>query len=305
MCTVISNMIHKLRQAQVHQVTVLGHDQIDEDSCISSLLMCFILGHYGIEAEFKILDKKIPTQTKAVLKELGYNLDVFKVNELEHDENLFLVDHHQSIHPGVVVGCIDHHPTQKAFDYLIYDNGSASACSKKIYNYMVEDELDVPESMINMVAYALVIDTFDFKSPRGRQCDRIWLEEMVERHGLDYEKMVGYALHLTDLTMAVEKVAMCSLKAYEFESKKVMSTYILVKDVPDCMEGLLRYLQEQVKVRKLAMWVFLTINVVKSQTIEYRITLDGWEKINHQKLSSRAQEIMPEIEKCLSVKAKK
>lgn len=295
----LEKMINILKTHDITQLTVLGHDQIDEDSCISSLLLCEILDFYGIKAQFKILDTKIPGQTAAVMRELGYDLARFSAQETKDEDYLFLVDHHQTVHPGRVVGCIDHHPTDKTFDYLIYDNGKASACTKKIYDYMVAAGLRITEETINKVAYALVIDTFDFKSPRGRQEDQRWLEEMVGSYDLDYPKMVAYALRLTDLSEPIEKVAMSALKTYQFGTHQVMSSYILVKDKPACLNKLISYLQEEVGVRGLAMWVFLTIDVVKSQTTEYRITPSAYEEIVHPKLSSRAQEIMPQIEKLL------
>ncbi|MGL4344344.1 MAG: DHH family phosphoesterase [Cellulosilyticaceae bacterium] len=302
MKSIISQIISKLQRENIQEVTLLGHDQIDEDSCISSLLMCEILQRHGIVSRFKILDQTIPKQTQAVLHELGYGLEQFQVKSTSEEENLFLVDHHQTIHPGRVVGCIDHHPTQKQFDYFIYDNGLASACSKKIYNYMVQDGMTITKQHIRMVAYALVIDTFDFKSPRGKLEDKVWLEDVIKDTCLDYEQMVDYALKVTDLSAPIEQVAMSSLKEYVFHGKKVMSTYILVKEESTQIQDIIVYLQHQVSRKKLAMWVFLVIDVIKSQTVEYRIFPKGYEKIKHPKLSSRAQEIMPKIEQLLVLK---
>ncbi|MGL4738356.1 MAG: DHH family phosphoesterase [Cellulosilyticaceae bacterium] len=296
----LEKIISILKAHHITRLTVLGHDQIDEDSCISGLLLCEMLDFYGIQAQFKILDAKVPAQTAAVLAELGYDLEVFRAKETMPGEQLFLVDHHQTVHPGRVIGCIDHHPTQKAFDYLIYDNGEASACTKKIYDYSVAAGLEITRETVNKVAYALVIDTFDFKSPRGKAEDKVWLEEMIRTYQLDYPKMVDYALSLTDLSQALPKIAMSALKAYQFGVHQVMSTYILVKEKPTCLDAVIAYLQGEVGARGLAMWVFLTIDVLKSQTTEYRITTEGYEEIVHPKLSSRAQEIMPQIEKLLT-----
>lgn len=161
---------------------------------------------------------------------------------------------------------------------------------------MIKEGVPVDKHWIRMVAYALVIDTFDFKSPRGRLEDKVWLEEVVSKYDLDYSKMVDYALNLTDLTQDIPHIAMTSLKEYRFNGHRIKSTYILVREVPHNIEEILRYLQQLVLNEKIAMWVFLTVNVVNNQTTEYRICKETIEEVNHGKLASRAQEIMPIIE---------
>ncbi|MGL6173967.1 MAG: DHH family phosphoesterase [Cellulosilyticaceae bacterium] len=303
MSTVIEKLVAILKNNEIKEVAILGHDNIDEDSCISALLLRTILNYYNIEGTIKIIADHINDHTLSILTKLGYDMNEYLTEETNSEEYLFLVDHYCTTHPGNIIGCIDHHPTQQLFEYPIYENDRASACCKKIYDYMLEGHIPINKEIIKLVVYGVMIDTFAFKSSRGTQEDKKWVEEMIESYQLDYQEMYKDALSLTDLEQTVEKLALTNLKEYNFYGNKVKSTYIQVEKEPEKLEQILRYLKEKTQKAKLAMWVFLLVDVSNIKTIEYRITQNEIQKINHEKLTSRAQGIMPEIEKYLLEKS--
>lgn len=301
MQTFIEHLIEIIKQKQIKKITILGHDNIDEDSCISALLLQHILKVYHIDSQIKIMDTVINEHTLGILRKLGYDMRSYQSEETREDEYLFLVDHYRTNHKGEVIGCIDHHPTAQEFDYLIYENDKASACCKKIYDYMVQAGMEIDKKIIQQVVYGLMIDTFAFKSSRGTLEDEKWVEEMTRKYNLDYEEMYTDALSLTDLSQTIEEIAMSNLKGYEFAGQAVKSTYIQVNKEPSHIEEILENLQHKVSKEKLALWVFLLVDVEGIKTIEYRIYPGKIEKINHNKLTSRAQGIMPEIEKLFEI----
>lgn len=297
MPTVIERLIAILKNNKIKEVAILGHDNIDEDSCISALLLKYILNYYSIEGNIKIIADSINMQTLSVLNKLGYDMNQYLTEETNPEEYLFLVDHYDTTHQGKIIGCIDHHPTQRVFEYPIYENDRASACCKKIYDYMLQDHIPINKEIINLVVYGVMIDTFAFKSSRGTKEDKKWVEEMVENYNLDYQEMYKDALSLTDLNQTIEELALTNLKEYDFYGYRVKSTYIQVEKEPERLEQILSYLKKRVEKDKVEMWVFLLVDVSNIKTIEYRITREEIQKINHSKLTSRAQGIMPEIEK--------
>ncbi|MEG0326244.1 MAG: DHH family phosphoesterase [Cellulosilyticaceae bacterium] len=292
----IEQLINIIKEKRIKKITILGHDHIDEDSCISALLLQHILKVYHIDSQIKIMDTVINEHTLRILMKLGHDMKDYQVKETDENDHLFLVDHYRSTHKGMVIGCIDHHPTNQQFDYLIYENDKSSACCKKIYNYMEEAHMPIDRKIIQHVVYGLMIDTFAFKSSRGTLKDKKWVEEMVETYDLDYKGMYADALSLTDLGKTIEEIALTNLKVYDFEGAIVKSTYIQVDKEPHNIEEILQILQQNTVKEKLALWVFLLVDVEKIKTVEYRIYPKQIEKISHDKLTSRAQGIMPKIE---------
>lgn len=301
MQTFIEHLINIIKENQIQKITILGHDQIDEDSCISALLLQNILETYHINSQIKIIDDVINGHTLSILKKLGYDMRKYQTEETSEDEYLFLVDHYRTTHKGKVIGCIDHHPTNQQFEYLIYENDKSSACCKKIYDYMEQANLKVNKSIIERVVYGLMIDTFAFKSSRGTLKDKRWVEAMCVKYNLDYEGMYIDALSLTDFNRTSEEIALTNLKAYEFKGQFVKSTYIQVDKEPSNLEEIIQILQHKVVEEELALWVFLLVDVAQIKTVEYRIYPSSIEKISHDKLTSRAQGIMPEVEKLFEV----
>ncbi|MHC1748726.1 MAG: bifunctional oligoribonuclease/PAP phosphatase NrnA [Cellulosilyticaceae bacterium] len=292
----LTNLVDSLTTNKIPAVTILGHDQIDEDSCISGLLLTHALNTLGITANFKILDPIIPCLTVNTLSSLGFNLDDYKGITSTQDY-LILVDHYKSVHPGTVVACIDHHPTGQHFDYLFYDNDTSSACCKKIYNYMKEANFEITPDIVTMVVYGLMLDTFAFKSSRGTVDDKNWVYQMIETYHLDKSKIESLALRLTNVNQTVETLALTNLKSYVFGNAVVKSTYIQVNCIPPQLNEILAYLQHLVNKENINLWVFLLVDVANFKTFEYRITESLVEVIEHPTLTSRAQQIMPVIEK--------
>lgn len=292
----LTKLINTLTQNNITTVTILGHDQIDEDSCISGLLLEHALNIFGINAQFKIPDAVIPNLTINTLSLLGFDLTTYQGMTTAND-NIILVDHYKSVHPGKVIACIDHHPTTQDFDYLFYDNDNSSACCKKIYNYINDANMHITPHMVKMVVYGLMLDTFAFKSSRGTKEDKHWVYDMITKYSLDATKIEQLALRLTDINQPINALALSNLKAYTFEDAHVKSTYIQVNCIPPTLNEILTYLQSLVSKEHLNLWVFLLVDVLHFKTTEYRIAAKSIDVIEHPKLTSRAQHIMPTIEK--------
>ena len=119
------------------EITIVGHDNIDVDSVLSGVLLSRLLHYLNIKVHFAILQPIHKNDTYQIVSELTdirmEDYEEVKENELR---NLFLVDHYETTHKGQVVGCIDHHLTEKENTYEFSYVRNCTATTYMIYELM-------------------------------------------------------------------------------------------------------------------------------------------------------------------------
>ena len=128
----MSERTEKLRSllekaAQEGRIVITGHDNPDVDSVASCVLMQRLLARMGIAAEI-VLATRADGQSRRVMPRFHVNPDGY-TGQTQESDALILVDHHQPLHPGRVIACIDHHPTDFPPDYPYTQIDPCGACA--------------------------------------------------------------------------------------------------------------------------------------------------------------------------------
>lgn len=290
-------ILNKIKQLPKNKViTILPHDCIDVDSIFSAILLSKLLSHFNIQNEIVIFDLKIDKSTKYFLNKIQHDTSKY-VTEIEDESRLlFLVDHYDTIHKGIVVGCIDHHPTSKVFNYNIYLNKLTSSTSYIIYNLIKEAGVKITEEIITLVSYAMLVDTCSFKSTKIKFEEKEEIIKLLKENNFDVEEMLQESLCLQNISnMPLEEILYNGVKKYNYNNHIVKSSYIQIKslNVPNIV---FEKLQEIVIQEGLEMWVFIIFDLVSEKSKICYITKSAIIYQNFNCIVSRGQDIMPKVE---------
>lgn len=277
------------------EITILGHDNIDVDSCISGILLSKLLTFKNIENKFIILDKEISKDTYNCLLKLGYDLNDFEL-EIKSDY-VFLVDHYITVHSNNVVGCIDHHPTIQEFNYDLYLNTKSSSCAKLIYDLMEQEKYPISKEDVLLTVYSIFMDTCSMTSSKLVLSDKNWAISKINEFEFNYSEIENDGFCLTNLNDDIDIVSKNGIKSYIYNNKIVKSSYIQVNEQSNQVDNILNYLNNIVKNTEIYLWVFLIINFKDNETYEFKIYKDNTLKVIHNGILSRGSDIMPKIEK--------
>lgn len=277
------------------EITILGHDNIDVDSCISGILLSKLLTFKNIKNKFIILDDKISKDTYDCLLKLGYDLNNFKSDLISN--YVFLVDHHITVHSDNIVGCIDHHPTIQELNYDFYLNTKSSSCAKLIYDLMVKEQYPLAKEDILLTVYSIFMDTCSMTSSKLVLSDKDWAIAKINEFGFNYSEIEADGFCLTDLNDDIKNISTNGTKTYCYNNKTVKSSYIQVNSDCTKLEDIFNYLSNIVKNNEIYLWVFLIIDFKNNKTYEYRIYEHKIIEEIHDGILSRGSDIMPKIEK--------
>lgn len=276
-------------------ITVVGHDISDVDSVASCLLLKKYLEHFGFEAQIAMFSEPM-SGTFKMLSKMGVPFSV-GVTKPNGDEQLFLVDHHETAYDLKVVGCIDHHPTETEYDYPVYINRKASSTAFMILGMMEADGVPLEASDHAAAVLSVYCDTQSLKSTKLVKTDVPKVQEIIQKYRLDEKYLYEAGLGLNDLSQPLEVLALNGLKVFDFPKGTVMSSYLQADRYED---GFVSELINEIKMQRTknsaAMWVLLLHDPVHGNTVEYDIT-DEVKVIDHGALISRGSNVMPRIEK--------
>ncbi len=276
-------------------ITVVGHDISDVDSLTSCLLLKKYLCHFGFEAKTAMFTQPMNGALK-MLAAVGVQFPD-EVRSPKDDEQLFLVDHHETPYKLKVVGCIDHHPTEAEYDYPVYINQKASSTAFMILKMMEADGVPLEAQDYAAAVLSVYCDTQSLKSTKLVTDDVPKIQGIIKKYNLDEQYLFEAGLGLNDLSQPLEILALNGLKVFEFQKGTVMSSYLQSDRYDDkFVAELLKIVrQERIKCNS-DMWVLLLHDPVHGNTIEYDIT-DEVKVIDHGALISRGSNVMPRIEK--------
>ena len=285
------------------KITILGHDNIDVDSVLSSLLLSKVLTFLKIENEFLILEKVKEDDTYMIIKKLfGIDIKVYEQISEDSSRNLVLVDHYETIHKGNILACIDHHTTLKDITYPFKYVKSSSAAAYLVYEIMNLARYVPSKEDVSMMIMAMLIDTVSFRSSKTVKSETIIAKNLAKESGIDFELLEKYGLGLTDISnMTDDQIISNGYKWYNYtKSRDVGSSYLQLYGIPpkETINHWLELVLEKRKRTGANILVFLIFDVKESKTYEYIFTQDNTiEMYFHDGILSRGKDIMPKIEK--------
>lgn len=288
------------------EITIIGHDNIDVDSVLSGILLTKLCQYLKINACFVIMQNIRKNDTYQIVRELA-DVEMEDYEEVEENElrQLFLVDHYETIHNGKVIGCIDHHPTEKENTYEFSYVRNCTAAVYMIYELMKSANYPLTAEDAKMVVIGMMIDTTAFRSSKAIFEEVKEAQEIAKKYNLNYDYLQNYCLCLTPIEkMTVEEITSNGQKKYNYNGHKVKSSYLQLDGLPngDLLNEWLTYLHNKVinKVEEVEMLVFIIFDTKMNLTYEYQVINENTKKIIHKGILSRGKDIMPKIERMYS-----
>lgn len=280
-------------------LVITGHDAPDVDSVASCVLMKRLLDHWGMRARIA-LPTQADAQTRRVMPRFGIDVDAL-AGEIAAGDSLVLVDHHQAAHPGTVAACVDHHPTDFPPDVPYAQIEPAGACAVMVLRLLREAGAPVRREDEALAVTALYLDTIALRSAKISAEEAAWGRAQAKRLGLDEEWLIREGMHLQDMSLPAQVLAMRGKKIYDFGGQKVISTYLQAEAVDgEALDAILGVLREAVRAEEAALWVFLVHEPLAMRSTQYDITPDGRVAVRRfDYLASRGKDVMPLVERAM------
>lgn len=297
--------LNSLKQclANRDEISIIGHDNIDVDATLSGILLSKLLKFLNINARFIILQPIKKNVTYEIVSELTdvnmYNYEEKYENDLR---NLFLVDHYETTHKGKILGCIDHHPTEKENMYEFSYVRNSSATAYLVYELMRVANYPLTAEEAKLIIISMMVDTTAFRSTKTRPEEVEIAKVLAEEYNLDYKYLEKYCLCLTPIErMDIEEITSNGQKKYDYNGHKATSAYLQLYGMPDevTVNKWITYLSDKVvdKTLDTEIMVFIVFDTKSNITYEYQIMQYSVKKIIHEGILSRGKDIMPKIEK--------
>lgn len=285
------------------EISIIGHDNIDVDAVLSGVLLSKLLKFLNIDASFIILQPIKKNDTYEIVSKLTdvnmYNYEERNENDLQ---NLFLVDHYETTHKGKIVGCIDHHPTEKENTYEFSYVRNSSATAYLVYELMKVSNYPLTAEEAKLIIISMMVDTTAFRSSKTIPEEVEVAKVLAKEFNLDYKYLERYCLCLTPIErMNIDEITSNGQKKYDYNGHKVKSAYLQLYGMPDeaTVNKWLTYLNSKVVDKTLytEMTVFIIFDTKSNITYEYQVMQYYVKKIIHEGILSRGKDIMPKIEK--------
>ena len=304
------------QQLSGQEVTIIGHNNIDVDACLSGILLSNLLSFWGINNRFAILQPVKEDDTFQIIQKLiGMNIKIFYCPIEDETCNLFLVDHYETFHNGQVLGCIDHHPTLQENTYNFSYARKCTSTTYMIYEIMRATGYPISELEAKMIIVGMMVDTVAFTSTKAIFNEREDAYKLAMEYAFDYEYLRKETMCLTPIDeMSDDEIILNGHKEYLYGHQfKVTSSYLQLYGLPN-KKQIKKWLtmlynvvrNNEVKNHEYNMFVFLIFDLESKKTYEYHIhshmfysdPFAGYAKvIVHDGIFSRGQDIMPEVEK--------
>lgn len=285
--------------AKASRIVITGHDAPDVDSMAACVLMRRLLAHWGVPCEI-VLSTRADAQSRRVMPRFGVNPDDY-LGETQDTDALVLVDHHQPLHAGRVIACIDHHPTDFPPAYPYVQIGESGACAAMVLALMEEAGVPAAREDRELAVTALYLDTIALRSTKIPPKEAAWGRAQAEALGLDMDFLMREGMRLRDMSAPAAELCMLGKKRYDFGGRRVLSTYVQTHDIPPGkLEEMLGVLWEEIAREGASMWVFLVHDPVAGYSVEYDIMPDGGvSEYKYDVLASRGKDVMPRVERML------
>lgn len=229
------------------EVYILGHNNPDADSIISSYILSNILKSMGINAHFCILDNNYE-YTYHDRKLLNDN---FKYHpEIIHDLNkkFILVDHNdlQGLSKDNVIGAIDHHIIKNEIDNILEIEYAST--SLLIYD-LFKNKYKFNEEEKYLIGLATLSDTEYLTSSRFTEFDKILYEKLDLN--IDVKVFQKKYFITTDFSNNIDENFILNKKEYLRNNKKI--TRVIISSYDDIR--LDEYINRARELDYLLMWI--------------------------------------------------
>lgn len=244
----IQNIINTiLDSCNNKEVYVIGHNNPDADSIISSYILSNILKSMNINSHFCVLDKNYDYTFH------DYKLldDNFKYQpEILHDTNKYfiLVDHNdlQGLKKDNVLGAFDHHIIKYEIDNIMEIEYAST--SLLIYD-LFKDKYRFNDEEIFLIGLATLSDTDYLTSTRFTDIDKeIYNELDLNIDVKEYQKKYFIT---TDFSLGIEKNFETNKKDYIRDNKKITRIQITSYDDNELEE----YIRKAKELNYLLIWL--------------------------------------------------
>lgn len=289
--------LHQVCAEAVGRIVLTGHDHADVDSVISCLLMRRLLGAWGMDAAV-VLPGGSDGQSARVLA--GFGIDTAPLaGEIGPGDCLILLDHHQPLHGGRVIACIDHHPTDMPVEYAYVQIEPRGACALQVLDLMREAGIAMDAQDERLAVTALWLDTVALRSAKISKEEADWGRDRARALGLNMDMLEREGLGLADLTRPPEWLAMQSKKTYIFSGRRVCSTMIQAHGMEEAqIEAILDVLRRAAAQEGADLWVYLASDPIAMRSVRYDIAPGGCiKRIPYDFLASRGKNVMPDVER--------
>lgn len=278
------------------RIVLTSHDGADVDSAAACVLMQRLLARWNIPSDIVLHDAD--KQSRRVLARFGVDVQALSGSTKESD-SLILLDHHRSAHPGHVIACVDHHPTDYLPDDAYVQIEDCGACAVMVLRLMQEAGVPVTQEDERLAITALYLDTIALKSAKIGEEEAAWGEAEAKRLGLDESWLRQEGMGLRDMSLPDRELAMLGRKVYVFAGKRVLSTYIQTDAMTqERIDAILQILKSELSKESGDLWAYLVHDPVRMRSSEYDIFPDGRVKeIAYDYLASRGKDVMPRIER--------
>lgn len=205
------------------EVYVLGHNNPDCDSIMSSYILSNILNSKGIKSHFAILDNNYDYSNNDKQLIIDYLPSKPEIISNTNDKRILLVDHNtlDGIDTNNVVGSIDHHIiTNQVKDILEMEYASTGLL---IYDTF-KNEYKFSDEEKFLIGLTVLADTEYLCSSRYSNSDKKLYEELgldIDVKGMQQKYFVT-----TDFNNSIEDNINSNIKYYDFDNNKISRVLI-------------------------------------------------------------------------------
>ncbi|MBR3117167.1 MAG: DHH family phosphoesterase [Bacilli bacterium] len=221
--TIINNILNSCKNKEVY---IIGHNNPDADSIISSYILSNILNSMGINSHFSILDKNYDyTFHDKKLLEENFKYQPEIVHNL--DNYFILVDHNdlQGLKKENVLGAFDHHVIKYEIDNILeIEYASTSLLIYDLFKYKYE----FSEEEKYLIGLATLSDTDYLTSTRFTDIDKELFDELNLK--IDVKEYQKKYFITTNFSLGVEKNFGINKKEYLRNNKKITRIQITSYD---------------------------------------------------------------------------
>lgn len=150
------------------RVYIQTHNFPDPDAISSAFALQQFLAHYNIIATICYDGRIDRLNSKKMLDNFGITMfSSTEIPDMQPEDFIILVDS-QKMNSNVTdfigkeVACIDHHPTNIAYDYQYLDIQMVGACASIIASYFHKTNLPLSGEAAAALAYGIKVDTAEF-----------------------------------------------------------------------------------------------------------------------------------------------
>lgn len=184
---------------------------------------------------------------------VDHNESKQSIDDLEKGEVLEIVDHHR-------IGDIE---TSKP---IVFRN-MVVGCSNTIIAMMYQEYgIRMSDKIAQLVLYAMISDTMNFKSPTCTQTDRFMAARIGQEYGLDVEAMAQDLFRHTATIADKEfsEILYNDCKEFDLSGVRVAISQVFVfdyKDVKKIRKDFQEYMEKEVAGRHVDLWIMVFTNV--------------------------------------------